>query len=65
VAEVFSYGWIQALEHEVPESLTDKLIPWLGIFWVFERSENFQRMTQILQRERDGTGEAKDLPIHL
>jgi hypothetical protein len=35
VVEVFSDGWIQVLDQEVPASLTVDLIPWLYIFWVF------------------------------
>jgi hypothetical protein len=32
VVEVFFNGWIQALDQEVPASLTVDLIPWLCIF---------------------------------
>jgi hypothetical protein len=63
VVEVFSNMWIKALELEVPQSLTDDLIPWLCIFWVFENSDKFKHMTQIIERESDGTIGVEDLPI--
>ena len=55
--------WINALEQEVPQSLTDDLIPQLYIFCVFENSDKFKHMTQIIERESDSTIGAEDLPI--
>ena len=63
VVEVFSDGWIQALDQKVPESLTADLIHWLCIFWVFGQSDKFKLMTRIMERESDGTTWTEDLPI--
>lgn len=63
VVEVFSDGWIQALDQEVPAGLTVDLIPWLSIFWVFGQSDKFKLMTRIMERECDGTTETEGLPI--
>jgi len=63
VVEVFSDGWVQALSHEVPASLTADLIHWLCIFWVFGQSDKFKLMTRIMERESSGITWTEDLSI--
>lgn len=43
--------WIRYLKHTIPTSLTDKLLPWLWISWVFEMRPEFKTLTTIAQKE--------------
>jgi hypothetical protein len=67
--EVFSDMWIDGLKGQkgdVPESLTQDVLPWLCISWVFRKEKPFQKVTKILMHESDedmGGEELQDLPI--
>lgn len=67
--EVFSDMWIDGLKGrkgDVPESLTQDVLPWLCISWVFQKEKPFQEVTKILMHEGDediGGEELQELPI--
>ncbi|CAD6444518.1 9e92c67b-038d-4675-a036-19ccf4c8f26d [Sclerotinia trifoliorum] len=65
VVEIMSDRWISQLESELPEELTDDLLPWLSIAWVFEKSSIFKEITRIAERQSKGRiGEDRDdIPI--
>lgn len=46
--------WIESLESSVPISLTDELLPWIWISWVFRFSELFKKLTAVAQKEATG-----------
>jgi hypothetical protein len=43
--------WIKLLRHTIPHSLTDQLLPWLWISWIFDMSPEFKALTAIAQKE--------------
>lgn len=54
--ELWSDTWIENLKRDegLPGSyIPEILLPWLFIFWVFRKDEDFRNMSQILQRESD------------
>ncbi|APA11747.1 hypothetical protein sscle_08g065170 [Sclerotinia sclerotiorum 1980 UF-70] len=65
VVEIISDRWISQLESEIPKELTDDLLPWLSIAWVFEKSSIFKETTRIAERQSKGRiGEDRDdIPI--
>jgi hypothetical protein len=51
----YSEGWIEALREDLPtkyvtEKDTNLVHRWLGISWVFEKSEEFKKMTQLVEQ---------------
>lgn len=52
--ELFSDTWIDNLKREgMPETYNEKVFPWLFIFWVFEKGDDFKDMARLVQRECD------------
>ncbi|KAH0538932.1 hypothetical protein FGG08_004523 [Glutinoglossum americanum] len=66
VVEAFSERWIDQLRGDVPRSLTNTLLLWLCIAWIFEEPAEFRAITQIAERESPGVIEGdqvNSLPI--
>jgi hypothetical protein len=54
VVELFSDTWIKNLKpNAITDSSTQELLSWLFIFWVFQKEDNFSRISQTLERESD------------
>ena len=51
--EVFSDIWIKGIEAEIPQTYTWEMRQWLGISWVFSRTDLFKQATRIVGRECD------------
>jgi hypothetical protein len=56
--EFFSDTWIEKLKPTVnalPGSHTTEVLEWLFIVWVFQKEDEFRKVSQVLQRESDDT----------
>jgi hypothetical protein len=54
--ELFSDTWIENLKREgMPKEYNEQVLPWLFIFWVFEKGRDFRDMARLVQRECDET----------
>ena len=53
VVEMFSDTWIEDLKADIPTDYSGPLLTWLGIAWVFRKSEEFKHLTQIIEQEGD------------
>jgi hypothetical protein len=54
--ELFSDTWIENLKREgMPTEYNAHVLPWLFIFWVFEKGRDFRDMARLVQRECDET----------
>jgi hypothetical protein len=52
--ELFSDTWIENLKREgMPKMYNEQVLPWLFIFWVFEKGDDFRDMARLVQRECD------------
>ncbi|TVY86226.1 hypothetical protein LAWI1_G007987, partial [Lachnellula willkommii] len=52
--ELFSDTWIENLKREgMPTEYNEHVLPWLFIFWVFEKGDDFRDMARLVQRECD------------
>jgi len=52
--ELFSDTWIENLKREgMPKTYNEQVLPWLFIFWVFEKGKDFRDMARLVQRECD------------
>lgn len=52
--ELFSDGWIESLKRDhLPGSYTPEVLSWLYVFWVFQKEDDFRKMSQIIERESD------------
>ena len=50
--ELFSDTWIENLKREgMPTEYNEHVLPWLFIFWVFEKGDDFRDMARLVQRE--------------
>ena len=64
--EFFSDTWIDNLTREgFPKAYNDKVLPFLFVFWVFNRQVEFTDMTRLAERESTDKlqDDVKDLPI--
>ena len=55
--------WLQDLTNTIPLTLSNDLLPWICISWVFKKSEIFKKVTKIAQMESEGLLDAGQLPI--
>jgi len=54
--ELFSDTWIENLKRDgMPKEYNEQVLPWLFIFWVFEKRRDFRDMARLVQRECDET----------
>ena len=56
--EFFSDTWIEKLKpiiNAFPGSHTTEMLEWLFIVWVFQKEDEFRKVSQVLQRESDDT----------
>jgi len=64
--EFFSDTWIDNLTREgFPTVYNDRVLPFLFVFWVFNRQSEFKDMTRLAERESTNKlqDDVKDLPI--
>ena len=49
--------WIDNLikKRQNPQSLTEELLPWISICWVFERNQDFEIATKLLEKESENS----------
>jgi hypothetical protein len=55
VAEMFTNTWVEKLRGSMPTSLTDDLRAAICIYWVFRKSSEFKRVTQIALMDSNDT----------
>jgi hypothetical protein len=63
VAEMFTDTWVEKLKGSMPISLTDDLRAVICIYWVFRKSSEFKRATQIALMDSNDRIEEDGLPI--
>jgi hypothetical protein len=63
VAEMFTDTWVEKLKGSMPISLTDDLRAAICIYWVFRKSSEFKRATQIALMDSNDRIEEDGLPI--
>ena len=63
VAEMFTDTWVEKLKGSMPISLTDDLRAAICIYWVFRKSSEFKRATQIALMDSNDRIEVDGLPI--
>ena len=55
--------WLQDLKSTIPLTLSNDLLPWICISWVFKKSDIFKKVTKTAQTESEGLLAANQLPI--
>ena len=50
----YSGLWIDGLKRDIPQVITPDLFHWLSISWVFRSPDEFNHVTQLLERESNG-----------
>lgn len=50
-AEIFAEIWMDHVKPSMPAQLTEEVLSWLCISWVFKRPFEFSRVTRIIQYE--------------
>lgn len=53
--KVFADIWVRALSNQIPNVLSDAVIQWLCLSWVFHLNTEFRLMSKILQQQTTGS----------
>ncbi|KAM5439740.1 hypothetical protein MferCBS31731_004150 [Microsporum ferrugineum] len=61
--EVFAGFWFDNLKPAIPECYTDEVPFWTCICWVFNKPEEFKRVTRLVLRQGRGTLLFGELPV--
>ena len=65
VMRIHANGWIAAHRTLVPTAPDKLVVPWLWIFWVFNRTLEFRALTEMLERDSTAASfeEAPECPL--
>ena len=44
--------WFRSLKSDIPQTFTNKLLPWVCLSWVFQKPEIFKKVTRVAQIEQ-------------
>lgn len=61
--EVFAGFWFGNLISTIPNCYTDDIPSWTCVCWVFNKPEEFKRVTRLILRHGRGTLTFKELPV--
>ena len=64
--EIVGEMWITRLAKErggLPTAMEDNIMSWVWVTWVFQRGDEFQHVTRVVERESSGEIQADHLPI--